>query len=266
MPRSKRNAYSRRNRRIRELGLAQTYQEYLKSDIWLWIRRRVLDRDKRRCRLCDAKATEVHHTNYSRTTLIGQNLAALYAVCRKCHETVEFADGRKLNMQEMRAAMRGLRPDCFGVNRELARVEREQNKVRRAKRKQEELDRLARRKADSIDAAETKRRKREEQPAPATKQKAKRKRLCHCSFCGAIELVSKTELAKRAQCVQCGGKGSLKEGRGGYSPDTPRVARHQTKTTAESAQWARRAQSSPTPYAVRSQSWHRDASADATTT
>lgn len=225
MPRSKRNAYSRRNRRIRELGLAQTYQEYLKFDIWLWIRRRVLDRDKRRCRLCDAKATEVHHTNYSRTTLIGQNLAALYAVCRKCHETVEFADGRKLNMQEMRAAMRGLRPDCFGVNRELAAVEREQNKVRRAKRKQEELDRLARRKADSIDAASVKQRKRAEGPAPPVKgeKSQKRKRLCKCSFCGEIELVSKRDVLRGVKCVQCGS--GLRDAKG-------LVSRHPTTSTS----------------------------------
>jgi hypothetical protein len=109
------SAYGRRDARIRKMGLADSYAAYLASPLWASIRSGVLDRDGGKCCLCDGPASQVHHSNYKRSTLLGKSLAALFSLCRTCHLAVEFADGRKLNMTEMRTAMRAKAEDCFQV-------------------------------------------------------------------------------------------------------------------------------------------------------
>lgn len=111
---SRGSAYGRRDARIRKMGFA-SYCDYLASELWASIRARVLHRDEGKCCLCGGCASQVHHSNYKRTTLSGKSIAALFSLCRSCHLAVEFNDGRKLNMTEMRSAMRAKAGECFQV-------------------------------------------------------------------------------------------------------------------------------------------------------
>lgn len=89
------NAYKKRNAVLREMGYA-SYKAYLASDLWKRIRERILSRDDHRCRVCNATATEVHHQKYTRIVLEGGYLLALYSLCRRCHENIEFKGGEKV--------------------------------------------------------------------------------------------------------------------------------------------------------------------------
>lgn len=63
----------------------ELYHEYLMTETWRDIRKRVLNRDKRRCRLCDSpKKLRVHHRNYPK--VFGEeSLNDLITLCEKCH-------------------------------------------------------------------------------------------------------------------------------------------------------------------------------------
>lgn len=78
------NVWFERRTALMELGF-DTYEAYLFSDLWKGIRRRVLDRDRKRCR-CGARATQVHHRRYAKVDLSGATLSHLMAICRSCHE------------------------------------------------------------------------------------------------------------------------------------------------------------------------------------
>ncbi len=67
-----------------------TYSEYLKSDLWLDLRERVLDLHNRTCGMCRGVATQVHHRHYGIRTLLGKTLVHLFPVCGKCHVGIEF--------------------------------------------------------------------------------------------------------------------------------------------------------------------------------
>lgn len=87
--------YDRRNSRLKELGF-NNYEEYLVSDLWLNIRKRVFIRDQGRCVRCGMKATQVHHLSYVTNALTGNDLSLLKSVCQECHHYIEFyEDGRK---------------------------------------------------------------------------------------------------------------------------------------------------------------------------
>jgi 5-methylcytosine-specific restriction endonuclease McrA len=59
------------------------YQRYLRSRRWRIIRAMVLTLHRRRCAMCDATATEVHHRTYER---VGREwLSDLTPVCSACH-------------------------------------------------------------------------------------------------------------------------------------------------------------------------------------
>ncbi len=63
----------------------EDYEDYLASDLWDRIRRRVLDNAGYRCNRCNRPATVVHHNNYRRETLLGHTVRGLEALCRGCH-------------------------------------------------------------------------------------------------------------------------------------------------------------------------------------
>jgi hypothetical protein len=69
---------------LRQLGFT-TYQDYLRSQLWMSIRRRVLAFYDGRCKDCGGKATQIHHYRYNRDNLSGKSLHGLYALCRPCH-------------------------------------------------------------------------------------------------------------------------------------------------------------------------------------
>jgi hypothetical protein len=62
------------------------YKSYLQSDLWQDIRKKVMERDNRRCKFCNKKATHVHHEHYNFDTMSGKNLRYLHSVCKDCHE------------------------------------------------------------------------------------------------------------------------------------------------------------------------------------
>lgn len=62
----------------------EMYQLYLQSDAWQDKRRRVLERDRHKCRVCGEKADNVHHLTYDR--VYDESLFDLVALCRNCHE------------------------------------------------------------------------------------------------------------------------------------------------------------------------------------
>lgn len=105
-PRKKMPCYADRNARLAELGYSG-YREYLKSDDWKRIR------DKRlaahpACLICESNATQVHHLDYSFPTLLGLIKSRLVPLCGKCHEGIEFADGKKSTLEQANAALMGM--------------------------------------------------------------------------------------------------------------------------------------------------------------
>ena len=62
----------------------QNYSEYLLSEKWYEIRKKVLKRDNYTCQGClEKEAEEVHHKNY--THLFDELLFDLISVCKSCH-------------------------------------------------------------------------------------------------------------------------------------------------------------------------------------
>lgn len=61
------------------------YSEYLASPEWKRIRRKVIARDSRRCRVCDrSDRVEVHHRRYSARA--EEQTEDLITLCHECHE------------------------------------------------------------------------------------------------------------------------------------------------------------------------------------
>lgn len=84
--------YAARRETLLALGYP-TYQDYLCSNLWAKIRKRILALDGWACRTCGDKAEQVHHTSYSKGVLLGNDDKHLHSVCRKCHGLIEFHDG-----------------------------------------------------------------------------------------------------------------------------------------------------------------------------
>lgn len=88
------------------MGL-DSYDEYLKTDLWKGIRKKVLVRDGRSCRCCGAKALTAHHTSYDFEVLMGRRNDDLVSICRPCHEQVHFDEsGVKVTLDEANRRMR----------------------------------------------------------------------------------------------------------------------------------------------------------------
>lgn len=93
------STYAKRDEILAELGFA-SYGDYLKSDLWASIRKRVWMRYKR-CATCHRRAKHIHHADYFRDTLDGSRIESLVPVCRDCHHRIEFyADGLKRSVSE----------------------------------------------------------------------------------------------------------------------------------------------------------------------
>lgn len=87
---------------LKSMGFG-SYEEYLQGDLWKGIRQNVLERDNGVCRVCESfQATQVHHTNYGRDVLRGENTHKLIAICRHCHEFIEFLpNGQKAVLDQV---------------------------------------------------------------------------------------------------------------------------------------------------------------------
>lgn len=99
--------YFYRNELLKELGYP-TYKDYLASDLWQKIRRRVLGRYRHKCQSCGKLATEVHHKHYSRKVLTGQHIIGLKAICSACHREIEFENGEKVDVVTANRRMRAI--------------------------------------------------------------------------------------------------------------------------------------------------------------
>jgi hypothetical protein len=78
-----------------ELGF-RDYADYRSSIIWKKIRRRVLERDDRKCAKCGGKASLVHHRTYTLTVLRGEGDHQLVSLCEGCHAVIHTnEDGSK---------------------------------------------------------------------------------------------------------------------------------------------------------------------------
>lgn len=103
MPRTKRyyakkkrpakETYEQRNALLRELGYPN-YATYLQSPLWRFIRYHAYRIHGRNCRLCPRRANTIHHLSYTKDILLGNDLSLLTPLCRRCHNQVEFANGK----------------------------------------------------------------------------------------------------------------------------------------------------------------------------
>ena len=99
-------AYRERNRIIRAMGFSD-YADYLRSDLWASIRKRVLAVSST-CHVCRGVANQVHHRSYRKCDLNGTDTRRLFPICGPCHSRIEFrdSDGEKLNPSQATAKMR----------------------------------------------------------------------------------------------------------------------------------------------------------------
>jgi len=95
---SKYKTYYNRDKKLKLLGF-DSYQEYLKSDLWESIRNKVLKLEGYKCCVCGKKANQVHHRT-SLSGLAGKNLQSLRAVCQHCHYLAEFKNGKKTRLRD----------------------------------------------------------------------------------------------------------------------------------------------------------------------
>lgn len=101
------SAYAQRDMHLKSMGY-RSYKEYLHSDLWNVIRQLVLMRDGGVCQCCGDVAEQVHHDRYDIEVLRGRNVKPLYAMCRKCHELVEFRDNAKRHYKSSRKVLQRL--------------------------------------------------------------------------------------------------------------------------------------------------------------
>lgn len=66
------------------------YNQYLRSQAWYDIRKRVLERDNNICQAClRNKASQVHHLSYELYEQLGRSAAfELVAICYQCHKAI----------------------------------------------------------------------------------------------------------------------------------------------------------------------------------
>jgi hypothetical protein len=96
----KKRRYPERYEALKKCGY-ESYPEYLRSELWKYIRQKVLDRDNHKCRICGEQASEIHHVRYTYEVLMGKRLKLMYSICRDCHKSIEFDEtGKKRNVVE----------------------------------------------------------------------------------------------------------------------------------------------------------------------
>ncbi len=93
-------AYKERDKVLKKMGFS-TYKDYLKSELWSGIRKRVLERDRNHCRFCkNRKATTAHHKRYFWNDLNGITIKRIISVCHRCHYRLEFKKKEKGSLAE----------------------------------------------------------------------------------------------------------------------------------------------------------------------
>lgn len=97
--------YASRNANLNRLGF-DTYPDYLRSDLWRAVRVKVYAAKGRDCYLCGKPATELHHNRYHANDLTGETIRFINPICRQCHESIEFRDGKKVTLHKAAKSFR----------------------------------------------------------------------------------------------------------------------------------------------------------------
>ena len=84
----------------------QSYDEYLKSDLWKFIRGRVFRRDGELCRGCRQPATQGHHRRYGYRELMGFDITHIESLCAACHNTAGINDDCPTTQKRKRNTLR----------------------------------------------------------------------------------------------------------------------------------------------------------------
>lgn len=100
--------YAGRNLILESMGF-NTYREYLDSELWARIRRKVYSIKGRDCFLCGSAATALHHNRYHISDLKGKTIKHIHPICRKCHERIEFKKGEKVSLKKAKKAFESKR-------------------------------------------------------------------------------------------------------------------------------------------------------------
>jgi hypothetical protein len=102
------NAALNHEQRIHLLSLwgYTSYANYLRSDLWLGIRAKVLSGDRLCCCGCQRLADQVHHTKYTEANLSGHSLSNMVPILAECHQYIEFCRGQKLSLKEANKRLR----------------------------------------------------------------------------------------------------------------------------------------------------------------
>ena len=95
------DSYTSRNLILKKLGF-ENYSDYLKSDLWKSIRKKVYSQKGDQCCLCENKATELHHHRYAKDDLTGKRTKNIKPICHECHEKIEFENGTKNSVMKVK--------------------------------------------------------------------------------------------------------------------------------------------------------------------
>lgn len=91
---------SHRWRVMQDLGL-DSYDQYLSSPIWKAIRTLSMIQNNHRCIRCGDYASEVHHQDYHKDTMLGYRMGSLVPVCHNCHNQAHNnPDGSRRSLTE----------------------------------------------------------------------------------------------------------------------------------------------------------------------
>lgn len=105
--------YSERNSILRSIGFG-SYAEYLESDLWRRIRRRVFAKRGRLCFGCNTTSDQmqVHHLRYTDANLRGKTLDGMQPLCDACHGRIEVrADGTKRSLDAANLELQRIRQE-----------------------------------------------------------------------------------------------------------------------------------------------------------
>lgn len=125
-------AYTDRDALLKTIGYAD-YKAYRASDLWKGIRRRVLERDGRKCRLCQEWTGIVHHDLYDKPTMLGDTLEHLYSLCDDCHRKIEFDGQEKRTFRDVRQELKRKLREAMGLPSRRSEKKKRRRKRRAAK-------------------------------------------------------------------------------------------------------------------------------------
>lgn len=100
-------SYESRDLILSKMGF-DSYRDYLASDLWKRIRRKVYTAKGSRCFLCGNQADALHHSRYHRNDLLGKKIRFIDPICDSCHNRIEFDGDKKRSLHGAVCATRKL--------------------------------------------------------------------------------------------------------------------------------------------------------------